>query len=533
MQTGAETPVSSVGYSGNPAAFAMNIELPNDGSTYSAQLDLATGIGGGGLDGAFRDFSFLVGILPNPGSGTFTCIEGFDPTTQQYGTLGHFLGSFKGYSHHYRNYRAIISPVTLDQLSFSGPKYHELKSDDLTLTYSAPHWKTAGSGELLYPSAAINVPGGARNYSLAYTSGSKATLAGKFKLSTAAPIILPYRIRATSNGGITLPATPLAVSLTGELTLDPTESTTAFPAGISKFYDKSAAATALNLTWELSVNNGAWIKLITTYHQLYLTKNDPALVASAGTCITPLPGNLETAFYLACHLSNGKTLDDDIVTAIYDEFTDRKVYGIHKITGDPAGVPLNYYGPTPRPEFQNRVGNILISGYAACRGWADFLKQVISIHGISASTVELSVPTGISSSYGANGADRGESRVFVLRPVVIPLAGADSSGFDPPFYFFGGSRIISPSQGTSNDGILAWAKHAIIGYNSAISGMMYFDPSYGTTRAIAGSGFTAEQQFTFGLAGYRGQKTGVLNNVYDRWWNVDSANSDLTFTPVP
>jgi hypothetical protein len=44
--------------------------------------------------------------------------------------------------------------------------------------------------------------------------------------------------------GITLPATPVAVSLTGELTLDPTESTTAFPAGISKFYDKSAAATA-------------------------------------------------------------------------------------------------------------------------------------------------------------------------------------------------------------------------------------------------------------------------------------------------
>jgi hypothetical protein len=36
--------------------------------------------------------------------------------------------------------------------------------------------------------------------------------------------------------------------------------------------------------------------------------------------------------------------------------------------------------------------------------------------------------------------------------------------------------------------------------------MMYFDPSYGTARAIAGGGFTAEQQFTFRLAGYRGQK---------------------------
>jgi hypothetical protein len=63
--------------------------------------------------------------------------------------------------------------------------------------------------------------------------------------------------------------------------------------------------------------------------------------------------------------------------------------------------------------------------------------------------------------------------------------------------------------------------------------MMYFDPSYGTARAIAGSGFTAEQQFTFGLAGYRGRKTDFFDNEYYRWWPVDSANSDLTFTPVP
>jgi hypothetical protein len=340
-----------------------------------------------------------------------------------------------------------------------------------------------------------------------------------------------YRQPTVCTCGITIPATPVAVSLTGELTLDPTESTTAFPAGISKFYDKSTAATALNLTWELSVNNGAWIKLITTYHQLYLTKGDPNL-APTSPIEVPLPGNLETAFYLACNLSNGKTLDDDIVTSIYDEFTDRQVYGIHKITGDPAGVPLNYWGE-PRVEFQSRTGHLLTSGLAVCRGWADFLKQIISIHGIAASTVNLSVTSGISSSYGADGTIRNAASVFVLKPIVIPAAGADSTTAFPPFYFSGGSPIISPSQGTANHKALEWVGHSITGYNSVASGMMYFDPSYGTARAIVGSGFTAEQQFTFGLAGYRGQKTGVLNNVYDRWWNVDSAYSDLTFTPVP
>ncbi len=535
MQTGAETQVSSVGYGGNPASLSINIDLPNDGSTYSAQFDLPTGIGGGALDASFRDFKFLVSILPNNGSATFTCIDGFDPATQQYGTTGQFLGAFKDYSPYYRNYRAIISPVSLDQLSFSGPKYHELKSDDLTLTYSAPHWKTAGPGELLFPSAAINVQAGARNYSLAYTSGSKATLAGKFKLSTDAPTNLPYRVRATSPGGINIPATLLTSGPLGELNLAPTESTTAFPAAISKFYDKSAAATAFNLNWELSVNNGAWTKLITTYHQLYLTKGDPNLVITPppGSFELPLPGNLETAFYLACHLSNGKTLDDDIVTSIYDEFTDRQVYGIHKITGDPAGVPLNYWGEVERPEFQKRAGHLLTSGMAVCRGWANFLKQVISIHGIAASTFDLSVTSGISSSYGANGADRIGPAVFLLKPVVIPAGGTDSTLANPPFFFSGGSRIIAPSQGTADHKKLEWSGHSITGYNSAISGMMYFDPSYGTARAIAGSGFTAEQQFTFGLAGYRGKKTGLINSVYDRYWRVDSTHSDLTFTLAP
>jgi SLT domain-containing protein len=92
--------------------------------------------------------------------------------------------------------------------------------------------------------------------------------------------------------------------------------------------------------------------------------------------------------------------------------------------------------------------------------------------------------------------------------------------------------IIPPSQGSANYLAKQWSGHSITGYNSATLGMMYFDPSYGTARAIAGSGFTAEQQFTFGLAGYRGKKTGLLT-TYNRYWRVDSANSDLTFTLAP
>lgn len=123
--------------------------------------------------------------------------------------------------------------------------------------------------------------------------------------------------------------------------------------------------------------------------------------------------------------------------------------------------------------------------------------------------------------------------MFVLKPVSIPPAGADSAiGVDPPFYYSGGSSIIPPSQGIANYPAKQWDRHSITAYNSAVSGMMYFDPSYGTARAVAGSGFTAEQQFSFGLAGYRGQKT-VLLTTYDHYWRVDSANSDLTFTPVP
>jgi Bacterial TSP3 repeat len=519
MQTGAETEVYSIGYGGNPASLSTNIELPNDGSTYSAQLDLPT-LGSGTFDAPFRDFKFLVGISPNTGSGTFTCIDGFDPTTQQYGSTGQILGAFKIYNPNYENYRVIISPVTLDQLSFSGPKYHELKSDDLTLTYSAPHWKTAGPGELLFPSAAINVQAGARNYSLAYTSGSKATIAGKFKLSTDAPTNLTYKIRATSLGGISIPETLLSSGPLGELILAPTESTTAFPAGISKFYDKSAAATAFDLKWELSVNNGVWIRLINTYHQLYLTKNDPNLVASASSCATPLPGNLETAFYLACHLSNGKTLDDDIVTTIYDEFTDRQVYGVHKITGDPAGVPLNFWGRPDRPEFQLRTGHLLTCGMSVCRGWADFLKQVISIHGISAETVGVRMIPGVSPSFEAQGANRSPGE-FVLKPIVIPVGGECNIVENPPSFTrnSGGAAIKIPAQGRL-DSRQAWPAHSITRYNGN-----YYDPSYGTPPSIAAGVFSAEQQYSFQCAGFRGSK-----GVQECWWNNDSTHLELVFT---
>jgi hypothetical protein len=93
--------------------------------------------------------------------------------------------------------------------------------------------------------------------------------------------------------------------------------------------------------------------------------------------------------------------------------------------------------------------------------------------------------------------------------------------------------IIPPSQGSANYLAKQWPGHSITGYNSAVSGMLDFDPSYGTPLSVGSGGLSAETQYSLGLAGFEGPNNRPLTFGQTRWWNTDPLNLDINFSIAP
>ena len=340
-----------------------------------------------------------------------------------------------------------LLPVEVKEVSFAGAKYHELKKDDVSVTYSAPHWVDKdGNGN---PTDTAN---GEKDYSVAYTRNTKPSIGAKFSIQ-GLPNNLAIKLRAKGSDGIEIPET--AAQINGnDVILPVTASSTNWPNTI-KFYDRADANKAFKLDWEIKVGDSDWAQVASTKHQVYLTLNDPVTAMRQ-----------ETLFYLSAKNADGVAQEAAVTTSIWNEFTDLDVRRID-------GTQLTYY-----KSFQcNNVEteSLLKNGDGQCGSWAKFFIDLRKVHGIDVPNEYVvfrpSADDGfLVKNWNFNGA--GTSGVAGYPYLNIPDAPFPSANS----YSWKFAEVTDqngiPGQGNPNPASL-FGNHQVV-----IDGQ-YYDPSYG------------------------------------------------------
>ncbi len=322
--------------------------------------------------------------------------------------------------------------VKLESVSFGGG--HQLCSDVALTAYTAPQWRDMdGNGA---PDLGSN---GDRNDSLAYTKGTTPSIGASFKVGTLQSNSV-FEVKALAAHGMTVPPIVLKVE-EGKATLPitPMEFLTGGP---GKWYDsiriyRKSDDSAIRVYWYYQIDGGGWTRFATSMHQLYLTSAAPTVAK-----------NQETLFYYACNKPDGASSADGQVVAhqIFKDFETLEMRQVDRFSGIPTGNFLKFWpgGPTK---------NVLQEGQGVCKAWALFFNDVLKVHGLAASTVDIEAYNIVFSD-----GDKHDGSCWIPKGNPKIMEGtAPRSG-----------------QGHSSQANVSWPGHTIsFAYGE------YYDPSYG------------------------------------------------------
>ena len=368
-----------------------------------------------------------------------------------------------------------LKNIKIKEVSFSGTKYYELKSDDVSVTYSAPHWlDNNGDGD--------TVDMDEHDYSVAYTRNTKPKIAALFTASNLPAGMTTLTMRVVGNNGIQngdIETPEVTAQISGaDVTFPVTESSNAWPNTV-KFYDRSDdPIKAFKLDWEIKVD-GAWSKVGDTKHQVYLTLADPVTTALRH----------ETLFYLSAKNADGKTTEGDVHDAVWSDFTDREVKSVD-------GTQLTYYESWKIPD-NITTPKLLKHRDGECTAWAKFFIDLRKVHGIDVANEliqfrivdfeadsaflvedwhfnEAGTKTGILTHPYLNIPQDpfpGLNSFAWKYTEITDSAGIEGQGTDNPLSMFRfhyvvlyGGKYYDPSYGTTHTSLTDFEKNAIAGY---------------------------------------------------------------------
>ncbi len=330
----------------------------------------------------------------------------------------------------------VVTNLTLKQVSFSGSGSHVVKDDITGNDDSAPQWQD--NSPVLNGTADDS---GDKHYPLCYTSNTTASVAvvlvavpsvpSGTTLITSGQIKVRGKRTYTNLPNYTLPATVATSDATG-VSIAATPLSLSFPNAI-------ACYVPLGFQWDYSNDGGAtWKNAGLTDHKIYITLGDPAT-----------PNLYQTVLETGCIAAQGKTDVNDVVSAIANAFTPRKV----KRAVD--GKIMQYWGPIASPPNPGifTTGDLLHSADGRCGAWQKFFIDVLKAQNIASQAILIE--------------DKG--------PASVP------AGFT--FYPEGSALAVYqsiPAQGNPTPAYL-FTDHAVVEIPTVPSLASYvYDPSYGT-----------------------------------------------------
>jgi hypothetical protein len=348
--------------------------------------------------------------------------------------------------------------IQIKEVCFAGANYHQMKSDDGSTTYSAPHWvDTNDDGQ-----ATTNTGTGEKNYPVAFTRATTPQVGATFKV-TGLPSGQSLRIKATSAMGLSIPPTPIIPAEDGIATLPITTSNGQL-ADVIQFYN-APDVTAFVINWQKSVSNADWTSIGSTKHTVFLTLAAPLATLKNGK------GCRETLLWLACANAKGDTGADQnaLLIKIFrggGSFHDRNIRRFSHVTGQSVGGVLTFWVPGPG-------GYPLDYGNGVCGNWADFLIDVLAVHAIAAEKIGLTIdpmswalPGGGSKLPAAVGESGSGFAKWAVPGAVLTHDIYNNYWWDPG---------VSTNKGQGNTcGTMEWNEHSIVRANGKL-----LDPSYG------------------------------------------------------
>ena len=344
--------------------------------------------------------------------------------------------------------KVIVCKVELVELTFSGTKYHIVKSDDGTTDYTGPHW--------LDPNSDGNAADG-HSYPVCFTRNTKMVVSGKWRVEPAAP---GATIMIQGDGPGNLDFTNTILSISG------TNGTISNVECINPFTNQVDFFDPITIVWKCSGDGGLnWINAGTSTNQCYITLDDP------------LTDVYYTLVHLGCKNADGAMTASNTTEAIWNEFTDRDVRRVD-------GVQLTYYASYTCGNVN--TADLLKYGDGQCGAWASIFIDMRKVQGID-DTDEYVIfrpipPLGIPQDYvgflvknwtfTGNGSSGHATHPYLNLPD-SPLVGATS--YNWKFAEVNDATGI-PGQGNANPASL-FNNHQVV-----ISGR-YYDPSYGVQHA--------------------------------------------------
>ncbi|MBA3704331.1 MAG: hypothetical protein H0W84_00070 [Bacteroidetes bacterium] len=237
------------------------------------------------------------------------------------------------------------SNVKIVSVTFSGNL--NIRKDDGTGNYTAPHWLASNTTKS----------------PVAYVSGNAPKVAAALTI-TCATVPATVWVRGHGSDLIEFPAVQVTVAssatTTHNMTYPATTGSKVFAAGIVRFFKP------YSIDWEISFDNGTtWKAIETTTNTLYVTKSAP-LSETANYMY-------HTVYDLSCRNAQTKSVDADIISAVWSEFVDHVVLNYNNDS-------LFYYKLMNTPN--STLSALLKYRDAQCYTFAQLFLASIKIQGI-------------------------------------------------------------------------------------------------------------------------------------------------------
>jgi hypothetical protein len=343
------------------------------------------------------------------------------------------------------NIKLTVLKVDLEEVSFSGTKYHTVKKDDSSGDYTAPHWQDNSS-----PLDGDADDAGDKKYPICFTRNTKMKVSTKWRIE---PSGLGDTIKVKGDGPGNLDFPETAATISGnDLTITDVEGSNPFANEVD-FFDP------MSITWSFSVDGGStWCNAGTSANQTYVTLGDPLTTV------------YHTLAHLGCKNADGENTAANCTAKIWAEFTDRDVRRVD-------GVQLTYYASYMCGNVT--TASLLANGDGQCGAWAKFFIDMRKVQGID-DTDEYVLFEPIDDdgfivknwTFTGTGSSGHGTHPYLNLPDSL-LIGATS--YNWKFAEVNDAAGI-PGQGNANPASL-FNNHQVV-----ISGQ-YYDPSYGVQHA--------------------------------------------------
>jgi hypothetical protein len=335
-----------------------------------------------------------------------------------------------------------VVDLGLKEVSFSGTKYHEVRLDDNSGDYSAPHWQDNSS-----PLDGDAEDTGDRKYPVCFTRNTKMKTSVKIIAAPTAALGGAVKIRGDGSDAADIPETVATVN-GNEVTITDVEATGAFPNEVKRY-------NPFYVRWDIScADGGGWTNAGLSDNEGFITLEDPACSPRFRTVLHVACKNGGATDYDTCLTNTWACFSGPGNVRAWDE--SRKDYGRYLYYYHQADGHNNYY-----------TTGLLADADGQCHAWAHFFKECLRANNVQNVMKTQVEPYGTYGGFGVKN---------------LGYTGM-SYPTDPDSWFYAESDIDTgvagiPGQNMSTPQAKLFGVHYIVHRTGDAT---YYDPSYGIT----------------------------------------------------